>query len=72
MFAKYNDFSEFCSTFGTPYFEKTSNTKNCFQKMMKNLPIITITLMTTFGTKNVHSAQQADKNDLHLRYVWLS
>ena len=50
--------SEFCSTFGILYFEKSSNTeiekieeKNIFQ-----LCIITITKMAAFGTKNVHSS----------------
>ena len=31
--------SEFCSTFGTLHFEKSSNTALFLEKMMKNLPI---------------------------------
>ena len=41
IFAIFDDFSELYSTFGTLYFEKSSNTEFFYQKMKKNLPIIT-------------------------------
>ena len=57
MLAIFDDCSEFCSTFDTLHFEKSSNyIEIVCQKMKKNLPIITITKMAAFGTKNVLSA----------------
>ena len=40
IFAIFDGFSEFCSTFGTLHFEKSSNTEKRFEKMKKNLSII--------------------------------
>ena len=40
VFAIFDDFSEFCSTFGTLHFEKSSNTAKSLEKMKKNLSII--------------------------------
>ena len=39
-FAICDDFSEFCSTFGTLHFEKSSNTAKKLEQMKKNVSII--------------------------------
>ena len=40
IFAIFDDFSKLCSTFGTLYIEKSSNTVESLEKMKKNLSII--------------------------------
>ena len=62
-------FSEFCCTFGTLHFEKSSNTAKNFEKMKKNLPIILLLKMASFGTKSVHSALQ---NNVSRRATFVS
>ena len=58
IFAIFDDFSKFCSTFGTVHLKKSSNTAKSLKKMKKKhlLGNYSITYMATFGTKNIHSA----------------
>ena len=61
IFTIFDDFSKLCSTFGTLYIEKSSNTVESLEKMKKNLSIILL-LNGGFGTKNVHSEWNVDKS----------
>ena len=50
-FAIFDDFSEFCSIFGTLHFEKSLNTAKNLEKMKKNLSIILLLKWPLFQPK---------------------
>jgi len=72
IFAIFDDFSKFCSTFGSLYFEKSSNIlQKVWRKWGKIIQLFYYLKMVAFGTKNVsvHWEIKSLRRDFHLILV---